>query len=212
MAVHVARALGMPKRSDRALLPETDWEQALRIGNPKGRFEFLTARGLLRRLLAAEWGAAAATAPILQDPFHKPHLAIEGLEFSLAHATGWCAVALSRDYPVGIDAEPIRLLPRMEDVVMEFFPLEARADFQVAESWAQPDVFFYWWARIEAALKARGIGLDSARSCFDDVYVESCQRIPGLALAVAAISPGPLRVKWHLPPRRQRQVGSPLAA
>ena len=154
---------------------------------------------LIPTLVTPTTVTAYATTPILQEPNLKPRLAWGDVEFSITHVPGWCAVALSKDSPVGIDAEPIECFPAMDDVVSEFFPSTAGASFQAASPDERARLFFRWWTRIEASLKAAGRGLDHARSCFEGVRVESSSRVPGLAMAVAAKSSRPLRVAWHVP-------------
>jgi len=70
--------------------------------------------------------------------------------------------------------------------------------FAAAAPEEQPTVFFRWWTRIEAAVKASGRGLDAAASCLDGVVLDSCEAVPGLALAVAARNTSPLVVEWHI--------------
>jgi 4'-phosphopantetheinyl transferase len=200
VSAYLIRPVEFLNSADVALLPEVDRRRADAYARSEDRRAFVRARILLRRLLAAELGFEYAGIPILQKPHHKPRLDSGGLQFSVSHAQGWCVVALSRDCRVGIDAEPIWRMPGMNEVVSDFFPPAAAAAFQAALPDERSKVFFRWWTRIEAAIKASGRGLDHSRSCFDGVRVESIDQIPGLALAVAAKSTRPLRVAWHVPP------------
>src|SRR2546422_2574825 len=166
----------------------------------RSRTAFMASRKLLRELLAARLGCAPAAVPITREPDGRLRLAGgAGIEFSLSHRQRWCAVALSTDCAVGVDVEPIQPLAGMAAVVKEFFPPAARAAFAAATPENQRNVFFRWWTRIEAAGKASGRRLDEAVSCFAGVVHESCDRVPGFALAVAARSEGPLTVDWRLP-------------
>jgi 4'-phosphopantetheinyl transferase len=202
VAVHLVKLPELLNSPDVASLPEADRRRAETFTQSEDRNAFLAGRVLLRKLLLTEFGSAYASVPILQEPNHKPRLASGGVEFSVSHVrhlSDWCAVALSHGCPVGIDAEPIERFPAMGGVVSEFFPLIAAAGFQAASPGERTRLFFRWWTRIEAALKAAGRGLDHSRSCFEGVRVESSNRVPGLALAVAAKSSRPLRVIWHVP-------------
>lgn len=60
------------------------------------------------------------------------------------------------------------------------------------------DRVFRWWARIEAAVKASGRGLDFSISCFDVVVYQTCEVLPGLAVAVAVAGEGPVIIDWHI--------------
>jgi 4'-phosphopantetheinyl transferase len=180
-----------------ATLSERERRIAAGIASRSRRISFLAGRRLLRRVLARRLGCLAAEVPITCRADGKPRLKYGGIEFSLSHAEGWIAVALSTGFAVGVDAEPIRPLAGMREVVSEFFPAGARAEFAAAPPEDQRTVFFRWWTRIEAAVKASGRGLDDAPLCFDGVSCASCDSVPGLAWAVAACTEGPLIVDWR---------------
>jgi len=201
VAVHLVELDRFMERTDlRAGLPDAEWQCAAEIPSLPQRMAFMASRKFLRELLAARLGCAPAAVPITRELGGRLRLAGgAGIEFSLSHRQRWCAVALSTDCPVGVDVEPIQPLAGMAAVVKEFFPPVARAAFAAATPNNQQNVFFRWWTRIEAAVKASGRKLDEAVSCFAGVVHESCDRVPGLALAVAARSEGPLTVDWRLP-------------
>ncbi len=180
-----------------AALTESDWKEAAAIGPFPERRAFLARRKWLRELLAARAGVAAGM-PIIRDHNGKPRLAGRGVEFSLSHREGWCAVALSTDCPVGVDVELIRPMEGMVDVVADFFPPVAQRAFAAATPGQQATTFFRWWTRIEAAVKASGKGLDDAKSCLAGVKFESRDLVPGLTLAVAALTNGPVIFTWSL--------------
>jgi phosphopantetheinyl transferase len=178
--------------------PDADLRRAAEISSLPQRAAFLAARKALRELLAARLGCQPAEAPIISGPDGKPRLASGNIEFSLSRRDGWCAVALSADAPVGIDVEPVRPLAGMDEIVAEFFPAIARTAFASAALDQRQIVFFRWWTRIEAAVKASGRGLDSSISCFDGVVYQTCEVAPGLAVAVAVAGEGPVIIDWHI--------------
>ncbi len=178
-------------------LPAADWHGAAEIRSLPQRNAFVATRVLLRRLLSARLGCPPAAVPIIREPNGKLRLLGGGIEFSLSHCEGWCAVALSADFAVGVDVEHIRPVPGMADIVAHFFPPAARAAFAAASPTHKLREFFRWWTRVEAAVKASGRGLDNANSCFDGVTCKSCFAVPDSALAVAARSAGPLCVTLH---------------
>jgi phosphopantetheinyl transferase len=179
-------------------LTEADRRRAAEISSLPQRAAFLAARKALRELLAARLGCAPASAPIFSGRDGKPRLASGNIEFSLSHRDRWCAVALSADAPVGIDVEPVRPLAGMEEIVAEFFPPVARTAFASAAPDRRQIVFFRWWTRIEAAVKASGRGLDSSISCFDGVVYQTCEVVPGLAVSVAVAVQGPVIIDWQI--------------
>jgi len=179
-------------------LPDADRQRAAEISSLPQRAAFLAARKALRELLGARLGCSPAAAPIFSGPDGKPRLASGNIEFSLSRRDRWCAVALSADAPVGIDVEPVRPLAGMDEIVAEFFPPVARTAFASAAPDQRQIVFFRWWTRIEAAVKASGRGLDSSISCFDGVVYQTCDVVPGLAVAVAVAGEGPAIIDWHI--------------
>lgn len=183
-----------------AALSEDERRFAQRIASRPRRTSFLAARSLLREVLAGRLGCLPAAVPIIRQDDGRPRLECGGIEISLSHPDGWIAAALSEDCAVGVDAEPVRPLAGTAEVVSQFFPPAARAEFAAASPDEQPTVFFRWWTRIEAAVKASGRGLDDAPTCFEGVSCESCDAVPGLASAVAARAEGPLSVHWHVAP------------
>jgi 4'-phosphopantetheinyl transferase len=189
-----------PGAASIATLSEDERHFAEGIASRPRRTSFLAARLLLRELLAQRLGCPPAAVPVIRQADGRPRLGSGGIELSLSHPDGWIAVALSADCPVGVDAEPIRPLVDMAEVVTVFFPPAARAEFAAASPQRQATVFFRWWTRIEAAVKASGRGLDDAPTCFEGVSYESCDAVPGLASAVAARAEGALIVDWHVAP------------
>ena len=199
--VHLARLASLRQRAAGiAALSEDERRLAAGIASRARRTLFIASRSFLRELVARRIGCLPAAVPIVRRADGKPRLGGGGMEFSLSHADGWIAVALSAECAVGVDAEPVRPLAGMVEVVSEFFPPAARAEFAATSPDKQSAVFFRWWTRIEAAVKASGRGLDYARACFDGVSWESCDIVPDLASAVAARTERPLHVDWHVAP------------
>ncbi len=195
--VHLVRLASLLDSSDPyTLLPESERRRACNIAFLPRRSAFLATRVLLRKLLAARLRCPPREVPIQQEKNGKPRLAWGQIEFSLSHPEGWCAVALSKDCAVGVDAEPIRPLAGMTEVVTQFFPLEARAHYIAAPPERRQDVFFHWWTCLEAAVKVSGSGLDESPSFTRGLWFESCATVPGLALAVAADSSTRPSIDW----------------
>jgi 4'-phosphopantetheinyl transferase len=181
-----------------AALPREERQVAARIASASRRATFIAARSFARELVAQRIGCSPAEVPIVCQADGKPRVLSGGIELSLSHAGAWIAVALSTDGAVGVDVEPVRPLAGMAEIAAELFPAAARADLAAVSEDERPIVFFRWWTRIEAAVKASGRGLDDALACFDGVSYESCELVPGLAMAVAARAAGPLRVDWNV--------------
>jgi 4'-phosphopantetheinyl transferase len=104
-------------------------------GRPAIQRERIVSRAALRVVLGARLGCRPSRVRLTRSPEGKPQLDRRRprLEFSLSHAAGRCAIAVSRRAPVGVDVEGTAV-PLSEASLRE-------------------------WTRQEARLKARGIGL-----------------------------------------------------
>lgn len=164
IALDVRDPLPDPVRAELAasLAPaeQQRWE-ALRL--PEDRERFLRGRGALRRLLGAWRDEPPEVVPIGAGAHGKPCCA-GGPEFNLSHSGDLILLALHRERPVGVDVEqqrpgmawrPIarRVLPPAEWQALEAIATAAEAERQGAEA------FLAAWCRLEARLKAQGLGL-----------------------------------------------------
>lgn len=149
------------------------WE-ALRL--PADQERFLRGRGALRRLVGLWRGELPAAVPIGVGPHGKPGCG-GGPEFNLSHSGDLILLALHGQRPVGVDVEqgrpglawrPIarRVLPPAEWQALEaqWPPLDMGAgeadSAAAAEAERQgAEAFLAAWCRLEARLKAQGLGL-----------------------------------------------------
>lgn len=134
------------------------WE-ALRL--PEDRERFLRGRGALRRLLGAWREEPPEAVPIGVGAHGKP-CCLGGPEFNLSHSGDLILLAVHQQRPVGVDVERLRpglawrpiarrVLPPAEWQALE--ALAAVAEEEAAEA------FLVAWCRLEARLKAEGVGL-----------------------------------------------------
>lgn len=154
------------------VLSGDELSRAARFHFPKDRDHYVTARGLLRRLLGRYTGADPRALRFFYGPHGKPFLdsgpGTEPLKFNISHSHGLCLLAFSRGKEVGVDIEYIRpSRPEDEDIVMRFFaPAEAAALGALPPDLRQKE-FFTFWSRKEAYLKARGFGVAMELRSFD---------------------------------------------
>lgn len=120
-----------------------------------------TCRAAVRRLLGRYTGMEASALTISTSPHGKPRLAdCHGITFSIAHCRDIGALAVSRQFDVGVDIEPSE-----RPVDLEMF---ARCVLSEAEArrlasmppQARRTHALRIWTRKEAVLKAAGTGLD----------------------------------------------------
>ena len=89
----------------------------------------------------------------------KPYLpGVPRLKFNLAHSHEMALVGIAFDIEVGVDVEHVRELSDYAAIAERFFPPSEAADVLDRRD------FFRRWTRIEAVLKARGVGLNDVGS------------------------------------------------
>ena len=153
--------IGRPNQggtTDFAILSACEQERARSMAAAPAK-QFVSARALLRRLLAAYLPLSPARIEIVHGPHGKPFLvgaaSQAGIHFNLSHTAGIASVAIGRA-PLGIDIESLRELSHSESLAARLFaPSELRALGQVPVS-QQRRTFFAYWTCKEACVKARG--------------------------------------------------------
>lgn len=145
-------------------LSPAELERYTRLRLPTARQQFLAARALCRWVLSryepvktTEWrfhieqrGRPSVSAPPVAAPLH----------FSLSHAAGTIACAVSRTTgQLGVDIERIDRTLDCMGIAEQFFPqTELRALRRLAPE-LRREAFFAHWALKESFVKARGVDL-----------------------------------------------------
>ncbi len=137
-------------------LPGDELARAARFKAETARAEYLLTRLLLRRLLTEHTNTVSG--PFVYGPHGKPALS-GGIEFNISHSRGRLLIAFCADHPVGVDVE--RIDPAIDPVALARTGLP---DADVAALLAAPEetrhlLFYRFWTRHEAFLKALGAGL-----------------------------------------------------
>jgi len=156
---------------------------------------YLHAHAALRAILEQiaglplEFGLAASGKPyLLQAP---------GVRFNLARSDSLALVAVALEVEVGIDVEKLRPLPGREEIARHFFPAREFAAFAEVPDAARERAFFRRWTRMEAVVKARGVGLYGAADELEGPWtIAEIDVGPHFAAAVAAPRAG-LTVHVH---------------
>jgi 4'-phosphopantetheinyl transferase len=89
---------------------------------------------------------------------------IEGateIHFNLSHANDVALVAVSCDVEVGVDVEAIRLDVRVREMAACFNERELEMLYQATSAETRATLFFRFWTRKEAVLKADGSGFST---------------------------------------------------
>lgn len=177
----------VPLDAATARLPPTgaEAERASRFVSEPLRRRYLRSHAALRAILHTYTGVPLDFALAEHG---KPYLpAAPELKFNLSHSHEMALVAVSRNIEIGVDVEWLRPLEECMAIAERFFPpLEAAALAEVTLD-RRAREFFRRWTRIEAKLKARGIGLYGAGAELDGEWtVLPIDVGPDYAASVAA--------------------------
>ena len=174
--VHVFRAsLELPPKKRETLHRTLSGEELSRAAHfhfLKDRTSFVTARGLLRTLIARYLDEEPRLLRFRYGPHGKPALEAgsgeSSLRFNISHSHGLCLFAFSLEREVGIDVEHIRPShPDDENIVKSFFSAGEAAALDALPSNLRQKTFFSFWSRKEAYLKAVGLGAAKELNSFD---------------------------------------------
>lgn len=185
--VHVWRVALDAGAGPEAALSSAELAHADRLRGHLARERYLASHRALRAILAAVTGGPLEFAA---SDHGKPYLpAAPRVRFNLSHSHGLALVAAALDVEVGVDVEHLRPMPDCAAIAARFFPPSEAAALQATPADARESEFFRRWTRIEAALKAQGIGLHGAGvELPDDMTVENVEAGESYAAAVAAAS------------------------
>jgi len=140
----------------------TESERAARLVTPDLRRRSLRSHGALRAVLKkyTDLPLDFACAEL-----GKPYLPVlPNLCFNLSHSHEIGLVAVAWGFEVGVDVERLRPLPECLSIAGRFFPPGELESLLEVPPDARESEFFRRWTRIEAVLKARGVGLYAAGS------------------------------------------------
>ena len=130
----------------------------------------------------------------------KPYLpAVPDLKFSLSHSREMALIAAALQADVGADIEFIRPMPECLTIAGRFFPATEAAALAATPPDARERDFFRRWTRIEARLKALGVGLYGAGEEIEGEWTLEEIAMPegsDYAAAVACTRPG-MRITWE---------------
>jgi 4'-phosphopantetheinyl transferase len=231
--IHVWRAsLDQPPARVAALeqtlsLDERSRVQRYRFAHDKQYF--IIRRGLLRLMLGDYLDIEPGSLRFHSGPYGKPALAeMPGaymLHFNVSHSREIALFAFARDREVGVDIEYVRPVAEAEQIAGRYFSVLARDSLRDLPPDRTYEQFFVYWTRLEAYLKASGMGLAGAESqgllspentaqpLNEPIY--SMQPAPGyvaaLAVQVEATTALPLTsmrvVYWQWVPAGERREG-----
>lgn len=161
---HVRAELARTLSPDEAL-------RARRFHFSRDRDAFITARGILRRLLAMYLNRPATQIGLRYGQFGKPELSLQRsdqpIRFNLSHSHGLAVFAFSQGRELGIDLELSRSDVVTEEIVVHYFSAREIDEWRALPSESRAQGFFNCWTRKEAYIKALGEGLQVPLDSFD---------------------------------------------
>lgn len=152
----------------RELLSDDERERASRYHFEKDAKHFVVARGALRMILSRYTSRPARLLRFELNEFGKPSLAGAGaLRFNLSHSHGVALYTFALGRELGVDVEYAREDFDGPQLANHYFSSrEVEALLALPEA-ARRRAFFNCWARKEAYIKARGMGLSLPLDSFD---------------------------------------------
>jgi 4'-phosphopantetheinyl transferase len=165
--VHVWRAnLDLPTATIEKLatiLSSDEIARANRFRFSKDRNRFITARSILRQLLANYLQISPDKLEFEYSDRGKPRLSASmpnsSLQFNVSHSHEYALYGFIYDHAIGVDIEYLRAMSDAVKIAERFF---SPREFKLIASYAkeqQHQVFLKFWTAKEAYLKAVGTGL-----------------------------------------------------
>ena len=150
-----------------ANLSSDERERASRYRFSRDKRRFTTRRGVLRRILADCVDASPAELTFCRDETGKPRLsgafAHSQLYFNVSHSHELALITVSRDRQVGVDVEWVRPIAELDSIAERYLPAADVTQLRLAPGPERAELFFRGWTRLEAELKAIGVGLGTPR-------------------------------------------------
>ena len=124
---------------------------------------FIAARGILRQILGRYLGKKPNELRFEYTPYGKPVLATNGgyetLSFNLSHSDAFALFAVTRGRNIGIDIECVRHDVAVGQISQRFFSQHEISSLERVDKDKRTELFFQYWTRKEAFLKAMGEGI-----------------------------------------------------
>ncbi len=160
------------------ILSADELNRADRFHFQKDSDHFVAARGVLRLILSKYLRIEPSEILFCYGPHGKPELA-EGINenfvrFNVAHSHGLAIYAVARGHNIGVDLEYLSPDLVAEDIMEQCLTPREIVLLKAHPHHIRQRVFFTYWTRKEACLKALGMGLalDLNRVEFSAAIVE----------------------------------------
>jgi 4'-phosphopantetheinyl transferase len=165
--VHVWRVLlDVTTVEFESLLGFLSVDEMARVGRfhfERDQKRFIVARGVLRKILGRYLEKHPNDIRFEYNPHGKPALAPdsgkEKICFNLSHSGAIALYAITRDKKIGIDIEHIRHDMEEDLIARKFFSQGEIISLEKTDKNNRSELFFQYWTRKEAFVKATGEGV-----------------------------------------------------
>ena len=155
----------------RGILSDYELVRAGRLRFERDQKRFIAARGILRMILGRYLGENPQKIHFEYLPNGKPVLSTkpgsDTLRFNLSHSGEMALYAVARGRNIGVDIERIRDDVAVEQIADKFFSHDEISSLGNSHKKKRNEVFFRYWTRKEAFLKATGEGISFPMEQFD---------------------------------------------
>ena len=144
------------------ILSADELERAGRFHFERDQKRFIVAHGILRQILGKYLGKNPHELRFEYTSHGKPELIAEPgydtLSFNLSHSGAFALYAVTRGRKIGIDIEQVRDEVTVGQIARRFFSQGEISSLERIPKEKRTEVFFQYWTRKEAFLKAMGEG------------------------------------------------------
>jgi 4'-phosphopantetheinyl transferase len=142
-------------------------QRSLRSSAPSRQRRIL-ARAALRTVLGSYTGRVPQALQFSYNAHGKPQLIGPNgpaeVAFNLATSHSCCLIAVTRGAQIGVDVESLAPLPAIDRIAAGMLSADEAAAIGRLTGEAKLTEFYACWTRLEARIKARGLGLTSTRT------------------------------------------------
>ena len=160
-----------------AMLSAAELTQAKEYCFTRDMHRFVVQHAILRKLLSIFLSCLPHEVEIKRKATGRPYLSkrhYPSIYFNISHSNRMSVFAFSQIGHIGIDVEKKIRFPDMKDIIEHQFTTPEKLEIHSCTTTDQSDLFYTFWTRKEAALKAHGVGLFKPLEYVDVATKERC--------------------------------------
>lgn len=155
-----------------AYLSTEERKRSARFLDPQDRHRYIVSRGRLREILSGYTSMPPQLIQFRYGKHGKPYLdGYPPIFFNLSHSGHLAAVAISKQFNIGVDIERVRIVRR--NLPERYFSAHEIAGLAELQGEAWQSAFFRCWTRKEAFIKALGEGMRQPLKSFSVTFQDN---------------------------------------